>query len=55
MLLEYKKLFNNKNFYLSICALVLLVVIAVWIGVKEHNEEYLLSERIYNQHFEKLL
>lgn len=53
MLLEYKKLFNNKNFYLSICALVLLVVIAVWIGVKEHNEEYLLSERIYNQHFEK--
>lgn len=53
MLLEYKKLFNNKNFYLSICALVLLVVIAVWIGVKEHNEEYLLTETIYNQHYEK--
>jgi len=53
MLLEYKKLFNNKNFYLSICALVLLVVIAVWVGVKEHNEEYLLTETIYNQHYEK--
>ncbi|TKI68806.1 NADH dehydrogenase FAD-containing subunit [Lysinibacillus mangiferihumi] len=53
MLLEYKKLFNNKNFYLSICALVLLVVIAVWIGVKEHKEEYLLTDRIYSQYYEK--
>lgn len=53
MLIEYKKLFKNKNFYLSICALLLVVVIAVLIGVKEHNEEYLLTERLFNQRYEK--
>lgn len=53
MLIEYKKLFNNKNFYLSICALILLVVIAVVIGVKEHNEEYQLTERIYSQYYDE--
>ncbi|MFJ7662874.1 NADH dehydrogenase FAD-containing subunit [Lysinibacillus sp. NPDC097162] len=53
MLIEYKKLFKNKNFYLSVCALILLVVIAVVIGVKEHNEEYQLTERIYSQYYEE--
>ncbi|GEM_PF-925340 len=53
MLIEYKKLFKNKNFYLSICALLLVVVIAVLIGVKEHKEEYLLTERLFNQRYEK--
>ncbi|MFJ5789347.1 NADH dehydrogenase FAD-containing subunit [Lysinibacillus sp. NPDC093197] len=53
MLIEYKKLFKNKNFYLSVCALILLVVIAVLIGVKEHNEEYQLTERIYSQYYEE--
>ncbi|MFJ7646411.1 NADH dehydrogenase FAD-containing subunit [Lysinibacillus sp. NPDC097279] len=53
MLIEYIKLFKNKNFYLSICALILLVVIAVVLGVKEHNEEYQLTERIYGQYYEE--
>ncbi|MFJ5765868.1 ABC transporter permease [Lysinibacillus sp. NPDC093210] len=53
MLIEYKKLFKNKNFYLSVCALILLVVIAVVIGLNEHNEEYLLTERIYSQYYEE--
>ncbi len=53
MLIEYKKLFKNKNFYLSVCALILLVVIAFVIGVKEHNEEYQLTERIYSQYYEE--
>jgi len=53
MLIEYKKLFKNKNFYLSGFALVLIAVIAVLIGVTEHYEEYRITERIYNQHYEK--
>lgn len=53
MLIEYKKLFKNKNFYLSVCALLLLVGIAVVIGVKEHNEEHLLTDRIYSQYYEE--
>lgn len=53
MLIEYKKMIKNKNFYLSFCALLLVVVIAVLIGVKEHKEEYLLTEILFNQRYEK--
>jgi len=53
MLIEYKKLLKNKNFLLSFFALMLLVGISVLIGVKEHNEEYSLTERIYHQHYDE--
>lgn len=53
MLIEYKKLLKNKNFFLSFFALMLLVGISVLIGVKEHNEEYSLTERIYHQHYDE--
>ncbi|QPR69486.1 NADH dehydrogenase FAD-containing subunit [Lysinibacillus macroides] len=49
MLIEYKKLLKNKNFYLSLFLLILIVVIAVFIGVNTHKEEYQLLERIYEK------
>lgn len=49
MLVEYKKLLKNKNFYLSFIALVLIVIIAVITGVKTHKEEYLLVGNIYGK------
>ncbi|MGE8001757.1 NADH dehydrogenase FAD-containing subunit [Lysinibacillus sp. NPDC093190] len=49
MLVEYKKLLKNKNFYLSLFTLVLIVIIAVFTGVNTHKEEYLLLENIYEK------
>lgn len=49
MFAEYKKLLKNKNFYLSLFGLVLIVVIAVFTGVNTHKEEYLLIDNIYGK------
>ncbi|MED3784803.1 NADH dehydrogenase FAD-containing subunit [Geobacillus stearothermophilus] len=48
MYMELLKLLKNKNFYISAACLLLLVIGAVVLGVKDYRENVELFERIYH-------
>ncbi|WP_031405921.1 NADH dehydrogenase [Geobacillus vulcani] len=48
MYIELRKLLKNRNLYISVACLLLLVIGAVVLGVKDYRENVQLLERIYH-------